>query len=164
VKTEYDPSVISYEQLLNAFWSGHYPEYMAISQQYRSAVFYVNDAQKKTAVKSMQEQEALSGHKLYTSIEMLREFYVAEDYHQKYYLRNTNGLRGEMYAIYPDGQDLMNSTVAARINGYAAGYGNLDTLESQIDQFGLSEDGKEILRQIASRGLIPGCPVNAQLQ
>jgi len=55
---------------------------------------------------------------------------------------------GEFRVIYPETADFVNSTTAARVNGYLAGYGTSQALEGEIDSFGLSEAGVRKLRQI----------------
>jgi len=156
---DYNPAVISYEQLLEAFWSGHNPVYSAGSNQYRSVIFYISEEQQKLAVESKEKEEAMQRKPVFTGIEALTQFYPAEDYHQKYYLRDRPELSREMSAIYPNPQDFMNSTAVARLNGYSAGYGSEDLLQKQIGQLGLSESGQKRLLDFADFGLLPGCPV-----
>lgn len=91
VLVEFDPSVVSYEKLLDVFWSIHDPTQRDqqgpdIGTQYRSAIFYHNKRQKAAALKSKQLLE-LSGkfkRPIATEIVPASEFYPAEDYHQKY--------------------------------------------------------------------------------
>lgn len=96
---------------------------------------------------------------LYTDIEPYGNFYVAEDYHQKYNLRQVSLLANELYAIYPNPADFRDSTAAARLNGYSVGYGNMNVLLKTIGSLGLSEAGKNDLLQIVGDSLTPGCPV-----
>jgi peptide-methionine (S)-S-oxide reductase len=159
VEAEYDPSVVTYEQLLAAFWNSHDATYPPYSSQYRSAVFYTTDQQRDLANESRQAEEARLGQTLYTDIARSSGFYVAEDDHQKYYLRQTSDLAKAMYAIYPDPADFRDSTAAARLNGYLAGYGDSETLKNNIDKLGLSESGKLELLQMTSSGLTHACPV-----
>lgn len=159
VQVDYNPTVISYEQLLAAFWSSHDPTIRGYPEQYRPAIFYTIDQQKILANESKQAEETKLGKTIYTAIEPYTNFYVAEDYHQKYYLRNTLGVVEALFSIYPNPADFRDSTAVARLNGYVGGYGDLDTLQRNLDTFGLSESGKKELLQIAESGLIPGCPV-----
>jgi peptide-methionine (S)-S-oxide reductase len=76
---------------------------------------------------------------------------VAEDYHQKYRLRGVSVLMAEFEALYPDPAGLVNSTAAARVNGYVGGNGTLNQLEAEIGQLGLSEAGRETLLEIVGR-------------
>ena len=84
---------------------------------------------------------------------------MAEDYHQKYYLRQRlSDLIPELEAIYPDITDFTNSTAVTRLNGYAGGYGSSDNLDEKMELLGLSEKGKEIVRGITDQSLFPACP------
>ncbi|MFC2065705.1 hypothetical protein ACFLUO_01405 [Chloroflexota bacterium] len=61
--------------------------------------------------------------------------------------------------MYPDAKDFVDSTTAARVNGYAGGYGTLATLQEELDSFGLSAAGSNRLLEIADRGLKSGCVI-----
>ncbi len=159
VRVEYDPSIVSYQQLLDAFWSGHYPTETPYSSQYRSAIFYTTEEQKAIAIESKNKEQARLPNPIQTSIEPLTRFYSAEDYHQKFYLQQDTRLMREISAIYPNSEDFVNSTAAARLNGYAGGYGDEATLQRQINSLGLSEAGKQELTEIANSGLKAACPV-----
>jgi len=92
----FDPSVISYSTLLQAFWASHDPTTLNrqgndIGTQYRSVIFYHNSNQKELAEtykKKLNESGAFSAP-IVTEISPFSRFYVAEDYHQNYY--NLNG-------------------------------------------------------------------------
>ncbi len=91
VEVEYDPSVVSYETLARLFFETHDPTQVNrqgpdIGTQYRSAVFYANDEQKKTAEKLIAELKG-KGYDVATRIEPASEFYRAEEYHQDYYAK-----------------------------------------------------------------------------
>ena len=91
VYIEFDPKKISYEDLLKAFWNLHDPTQKDrqgpdVGSQYRSVVFYYNDAQKKSAEKLKAELEKfmnLKG-KIATQIVGAGKFHMAEEYHQRY--------------------------------------------------------------------------------
>lgn len=124
-----------------------------------SIVFYHNEQQRDLAVKSKQQEEQKLGRPIVTEIIPFTEFYLAEDYHQKYYLRQEAGLLKEFFAIYPEIEDFISSTAVARVNGYAGGYGILETLEKELNSLGLSEAGQMRLLKVADRGLVPGCSI-----
>jgi peptide methionine sulfoxide reductase msrA/msrB len=96
VKVVYDPSRITYEQLLQVFWRHVNPtdaggQFVDRGSQYRSAIFYGNEEEQLLAEKSKKELEA-SGHfgqPIVTDILPLGTFYPAEDYHQDYYKKNS---------------------------------------------------------------------------
>jgi peptide-methionine (S)-S-oxide reductase len=158
VQVDYDPGVVSFKQLLEAFWGGHDATLEPYSRQYRSAIFYTDEGQKQLASEFKQAEESRLGRHLYTDILPLTHFYVAEDYHQKFYLKGSE-LANDFYKIYPDPAEFRDSTAAARLNGYMGGYGDPDTIKKNLDQLGLSQSSREILLQAAESNLTPGCPV-----
>ena len=94
---EFDPSVISYDDLLYVFWRTHDPTTLNrqgadVGTQYRSVIFYHDEKQKEVAEKSKKETDAsgLYPNPLVTQIEPFTNFYEAEDYHQDYYNLNPN--------------------------------------------------------------------------
>lgn len=103
VRVVYDPSVITYETLLQTFWEGHDPT-QGMRQgndqgtQYRSGIYYTSDAQKDAAEMS----KALFQHRLMrkgfgvitTELLPAPPFYFAEDYHQQYLAKNPSGYCG----------------------------------------------------------------------
>jgi peptide-methionine (S)-S-oxide reductase len=125
-----------------------------------SIVFYHNEGQRMLAIESKEREEYHSGRSVVTEIMPFSEFYLAEDYHQKYYLSQDPGLMQEFSAIYPDVSDFIDSTAVARVNGYVGGYGTPETLEKELSSLGLSEAGKMRLLEIADRGLVSGCAVS----
>lgn len=93
VQMTYDPSIISYEKLLEIFWSIHDPTQLDrqgpdIGTQYRSVIFYHTKEQKKIAEKSKQKQSKIIKKEIVTEITPAKEFYPAEEYHQKYLEKN----------------------------------------------------------------------------
>jgi len=145
--------------LLEVFWDSHHPTAQPYSRQYMSIVFYHNEEQRRLAIESKECEESRSGLSVITEIIPFSEFYLAEDYHQKYYLRQEAGLLKEFRAIYPEIEDFISSTAVARVNGYVGGYGTPETLEKEPNSLGLSEAGNMRLLEIADRGLVPGCAV-----
>jgi methionine-S-sulfoxide reductase len=150
IQIDYDPAQISYEELLEVFWTSHSPAVRPWSRQYATLIFYHDEEQKRLAVESQERKEAETGKDFYTEIVSFSEFYLAEDYHQKYRLRQVDELMAEFEAIYPDSADFVNSTAAARVNGYVGGHGTLASLEAEIDDLGLSATGQEKLRDLVS--------------
>ena len=99
----YDPSVISYDELLAAFWTMHDPTQLNrqgndVGTQYRSVIFYHNNEQKQKAEeykKKLNEEKAYNAP-VVTEISPYTQFYIAEDYHQNYY--NENG--SQPYCVF----------------------------------------------------------------
>lgn len=93
----YDPSVVSYEQLLEVFWHTHNPttknrQGADVGPQYRSVIFYHNDEQKQIAEQSLKktDESDLWEDPIVTEIEPLSNYSKAENYHQNYYENNPN--------------------------------------------------------------------------
>ena len=91
VEIIYDPTQITYKELLNVFWDNHDPTTLNrqgpdMGEQYRSVIFYQNPQQKKDAEESKAEQQSSGrfSRKIVTAIEAAKTFYMAEDYHQQY--------------------------------------------------------------------------------
>ncbi len=102
VQIRFDPSKISYEELLNVFWKQIDPadpggQFADRGSQYKTAIFYHNEKQRKIALRSkeMLERTGKFSRKIATEIIKAREFYRAEEYHQDYYKKNP--MRYEMY-------------------------------------------------------------------
>ena len=99
----FDPKQISYGDLLKVFWENHDPTQGMrqggdVGTQYRSGIYYYDDAQKEAAERTRdvyQQQLTEAGHgKITTEILPAPEFYYAEDYHQQYLSKNPDGYCG----------------------------------------------------------------------
>jgi len=148
VEVVYDPSKISYEELLAVFWSNTNAYTRSLTRQYMSAIFYYTDTQKTLARERY--HEISQNKKVHVEILKMETFYPAEDYHQKYFLQQKSALMRE-FQVYSDIQDFIESTAATRLNGYIGGCGTLTQLQKEIDQYGLSEEGKKILLQLVQK-------------
>ena len=151
IQIDYDPDRISYGQLLDVFWSSHDPTSRSWSAQYKAVIFYHDQTQQRLAVETRDRLSDQLGRKIHTEIIPYARFYVAEDYHQKYRLRGNRDFLREIQAIYPDDTDMMNSTAAARLNGYLAGYGSRDEVREQAPNLGLSPESQARLLKMIER-------------
>lgn len=104
VQVVYDPSKITFDELLEVFWQTHDPTTLNrqgndVGPQYRSAIFYHNDEQKKKAemYKAELNQSGAFNKPIVTEISPFDKFYVAENYHQDYY--NNNGSQPYCYYV-----------------------------------------------------------------
>jgi len=129
-----------------------------------SIVFYHNDEQRRLTIESKEREESRLERSIVTEIIPFSGFFLAEDYHQKYYLRQELDLVKELNAIYPYISDFIDSTAVARVNGYVGGYGTLPKLDEELSSLGLSASGRNKLLEIADRGLVPGCPLTYPTQ
>lgn len=97
IQLEYDPTIVSYEELLMIFWNNHDPTTLNqqgpdIGEQYRSAVFFHNQEQETIAInlKEKLQNAAIKkfGKKIVTQIIPAKKFFRAEEYHQRYLEKN----------------------------------------------------------------------------
>ena len=95
VQVHFDPNIVSYRDLLNVFFAIHDPTTLNrqgadTGTQYRSAIFYHDDEQKKVAEELIKELDAqkIWDRPLVTQVTKLDKFYMAEDYHQEYFANN----------------------------------------------------------------------------
>ena len=89
VKLEFDPEIITYENILEFFFTIHDPTTLNsqgpdFGTQYRSEIFYLNDNQKKIAEKILNDTNEILSGKVVTKISLLKNYCPAEEYHQKY--------------------------------------------------------------------------------
>lgn len=97
IRVTYDPTVISYEDLLTVFFGSHDPttpnrQGNDVGEQYRSVIFYSTDDEKIVAEKLINDvQKSLTdGTQVVTQVLPLEKFYAAEDYHKDYFKKNTS--------------------------------------------------------------------------
>lgn len=145
---DFDPSVISYGELLDVFWASHDPRERPWKRQYMSAIFTRSDEQKKLAIGTRSREAARRNGRIYTEIVPASRFTLAEEYHQKYMLRGRSELMKEYEAMYPSFSDFLASRAVTRVNGYAAGNGTCDSLRGELDGLGLSPAGRKRLEDI----------------
>jgi len=102
VEVTFDPSVVTYEELLDLFWNIHDPTTLNRQgpdhgTQYRSAIFYVNEKQRDAALGSRRKMEALGAfgrRRIVTQMVRASTFYRAEEYHQRYFEKNEGATCG----------------------------------------------------------------------
>jgi len=97
IEVEYNPEVISFEELLLIFFKTHNPTTLNrqgndVGTQYRSAIFYTDDEQKATAEAMIKQLDAegIFDHKIVTQVVPVETFYKAEGYHQDYFNNNSS--------------------------------------------------------------------------
>ena len=96
-RIEYDPAIVTYDQILNVFWQAHDPTTVNrqgndVGTQYRSVIYYHNDQQKVIAdnSKASADRSKYWSEPIVTEIERLENYSEAEDYHHNYYNNNPN--------------------------------------------------------------------------
>jgi methionine-S-sulfoxide reductase len=89
VKLDFDPKIISYEEILKYFFKIHDPTTLNFQgpdfgTQYRSEIFYFNDQQKEISEKIIKEENVKFSGKIVTKVSLVKNYCPAEEYHQKY--------------------------------------------------------------------------------
>lgn len=137
LEIDYDPTVISFKDLLDLFWNNHeYGLTTPMKRQYASLILYHDDDQRLIAEASkLEEQERRAPEVIATGIAPKENFYAAEAYHQKYRLQGHKDLAASLN-LNP--QLLQSSYVATKLNGYLAGVGGIEQFKSEVDTMGLT--------------------------
>ena len=148
VEIDFDPTTISFEEILLHFWRNHYPnrdQYKG--QQYVSSLRYHNEQQLQIIdqVKMKMEQEL--GEPIETEITLLEHFTLAEQRHQKYYLKRYPKALGQLELFYSSEESLVDSTFAARLNGFVKGFGTRDQIVTEIQGWQVDENARQQLIQ-----------------
>jgi methionine-S-sulfoxide reductase len=147
VQVDYDPEKITYRRLLDILWDSHTYTRQTTSTQYKNAIFYHNEAQRQQAAASRKALEQRTGRTVQTDILPVNSFTLAEDYHQKYLL--THSVLKSFLNRYQEHRiDIVNSTAAARLNGYAGGNGTRQQLLREIHLLGLENSEKKGLEKL----------------
>lgn len=127
VQIAYDPQIISYAQLMDVFFFLHDPTQLNrqgndIGTQYRSVIFYKDDAEKTKAEEAMKKSEASGKYsgKYVTQITKLEKFWPAEQYHQGYYQANPT-------------QPYCSAVVGPKIAKFKKHFGELGMLRPEVD-------------------------------
>ncbi|MBA3009753.1 MAG: peptide-methionine (S)-S-oxide reductase [Proteobacteria bacterium] len=150
VQVDFDPKKITYRQVLDIFWKSHnYTQQTGITQ-YKNAIFYHNAEQRQEAVANKDALELSTSKTVQTDIVPLKSFTLAEDYHQKYLLKHSalNHLLDKFYIRHAD---LVDSTAATRLNGYAGQNGTKAQLSRELQSLGVGEDGKKVLKKLVGK-------------
>jgi methionine-S-sulfoxide reductase len=160
IQIDYDPGKITYRELLGVFWKGHTPVYRSWSRQYAAIIFYHNEEQKKLAEESRARVASGLRGTVFTEIVPYTGFTLAEDYHQKHSLQHYPEFMQELRRVYTSNREFVDSTAAARLNGYLGGEGSYEALDEELDSLGLSPARKETLREMVRRRTgSAACPV-----
>lgn len=144
VQVDFDPARITYARLLERYFAEPTCGASIGLRQYRSAIFYADETQRRLADEA-RRQYARGRH---VDVEPLRHFYLAEDYHQKYYLRQSP-LASDFLRLYPNESDFVNSTAVARANAFEGGAATLENVTRDLPRMGLTPQAQDALRRLA---------------
>ena len=142
LQVDFDPDVLSFADVMALVFKGHDPTRGHFSRQYMAGVWCADDTQLEIALRAGNDAAREAGGKLVTVVEPLDRFYRAEDYHQKHRLRRERDLTAELVARYGSDRAMVDSTAAARINGWLRGYRD----KALVAALGLSSESEALLR------------------
>lgn len=140
LQVDFDPKVISFEEVVELFWNNHNPLRRGFSRQYMAAVWYHDESQREIIDTTRDSMASRLGQTVQTPVLPLDVFYLAEGYHQKYRLQQSPSLLKHFARMYSDADAFVNSTVAARLNGFLYGYGSKELFERECDGYGIPVD------------------------
>ncbi|PSL34383.1 peptide-methionine (S)-S-oxide reductase [Planomicrobium soli] len=152
VEVDFDPAILSYEDMLLHFWRNHYPNRDNYKgRQYISLLRYHNSRQKAAIDKIKKQMEKELGETIETDIAPFTSFTLAEERHQKYYLKRYPKALDQLEDLYPTANLLVNSTFAARLNGFVKGYGTREELKEEIAGWPIDEQHRQFLIEVLFR-------------
>ncbi len=105
-----------------------------------SLLLYYNEEQYQTANAVKEEIENAEGESIQTEIASFQGFTKAEDYHQKYYLKRFPQAIAHLSRLFTDHQEMVNSTLAARLNGLVKGYGTMEDIKRDLTNWELTRE------------------------
>ncbi|WP_141505401.1 peptide-methionine (S)-S-oxide reductase MsrA [Paenibacillus luteus] len=137
VQLEFLPSVIRLEEILVRFWDGHKPaninDYKG--RQYQSLLLNADERQREAVEQVLQQRKEQGKGEPDTEIVPYSAFHRAEERHQKYYLKRYPDAMEKLSRIYATEAELVDSTIAARLNGLAKGYTSLERVLLELPQW-----------------------------
>lgn len=178
VTIHFDPSEISYKQILQIFWNNH-SFTTRVKRRYTSLILYHSDVQKTIARKSMEKESIkCTPQQIITNISRAGPFYPAEEWdknlhkifwtifflfsqyifshHQKFRLQANKDF---VKTLQLNSELLLTSYVAAKLNGFLGGYGGIEEFEKQVEYFGLTSSQENIIREhlLKNTNVGPSC-------
>ncbi len=146
VELDFQPDKVSLDQLLQLFWKSHNPNRKTYKdRQYISILFFRDPIQQEQMLAVKNKMEVHIQKKIHTEIVAFSNFTLAEDYHQKYYLKRYPNAMKRLLEFYPTVESFHNSTLAARLNGFVKGYGSLAKIRDELKTWEISKVEQEKL-------------------
>jgi peptide-methionine (S)-S-oxide reductase len=150
LEVDFNPGIITFEEILDVFWNHHNPininDYKG--RQYMSLILYRDVLQQEAIHHAIRKRKEQGKGEPETEIAPYCGFYLAEDRHQKYYLKKYSDAIEKLNTVYLSHTDLVNGTLAARLNGLAKGYTSLERIRSEIRQWQTSQENREMMTDL----------------
>ncbi len=149
VEIVFDPKIISLEKIVHHFWTIHKPNRSNYKgRQYLSIILCEDSSQLQLVKKIKNELEVKLGEPIQTEIASLNKFSLAEEKHQKYYLKRYSKALESLLDYYSSHDSFMNSTLVARLNGFVKGYCSLSDIKNEITSSTMAEEKKAKLTSL----------------
>lgn len=147
---EFDPEILAYQEILTIFWQNHdaAKDRFYKERQYISLLLYHSEEQKMIAQQIKTEQEKILGKEIQTEFQPYTAFYRAENRHQKYFLKRFPKAMDSLLPLFPNDTAFVDSTIAARLNGFVREFGTLKDIKSEIPYWGLHSDSERTLNEL----------------
>ncbi len=148
IQIDYDPAKVRYEDLLAIFFAEHDACEAPWKRQYASGIFFHDATQESIARAALAAWRNPDGAKPVSEVGAA-VFVTAEDYHQKYYLRQTRPLGDPLRKLFGASESAFReSTAVARVNGYLAGHGTAADLTRELPDLGLGATERAFLLEL----------------
>jgi methionine-S-sulfoxide reductase len=151
VQVIFDPTRVTYRELLDVFAGAHNPSSPKWKRQYISAIYYSDNIQQDEALKWRADYEDKRKRKVNTEIAQAGTFFLAEGYHQKYYLQRRPDLVRELKAIFGAEDYLIVSSAATVLNAFVGDELNASELKRALGALNLPADKLDYLLELAIR-------------
>ena len=150
LEIDFDPEVICYSDILTLFWDSHdaVKDRNYKGRQYLSLLFYHNSEQQKIADEVKIKWEKKYNKQIQTELLPYTHFYRAEDHHQKYFMKRYPKALEAVSNLFPTYTDYIDSTIAARLNGFVREYGLLSDIKKELEFWGLNDSEKHTLQKL----------------
>ncbi|SFT12921.1 peptide-methionine (S)-S-oxide reductase [Paenibacillus sp. BC26] len=151
VEIEFDPAIVRLETILALFWNNHNPANINNYRDrlYNSLVLYRDKAQLSVIQEVMKSRGEQGKGVPATEYMPYTVFYPAEDRHQKYFLKRFPDAIAKLRTLFPTDDELTQATLAARLNGIAKGFANMDQIIQEIRTWPIGrEEQEEIIHLI----------------
>ncbi|GBF77998.1 peptide-methionine (S)-S-oxide reductase [Paenibacillus sp. 598K] len=145
VQVDYDPALIGYDQLLEAFWERHNPDNLLDykGNQYRSLILYHTE-QQRMAIEAQRQRIGEQGRSVAaTAVLPCTSWHPAEERHQKYYLKRYPDAYRRALELYGSETALTDGSLAARLNGIAKGFASAERLRDELASWPISVEERE---------------------
>jgi len=152
LQIEFDPIAAPFETWLERFWTSHDWSRRDRRSQYRAILLCENQEQHDKALASIEALEH-GGKEVGTEVLVGLPFWRAEDYHQKWKLRQQADLFADLAEAYPCESEALDSVAATKLNALVAGHLDEGQLRRQLRQFGLTPTGLAAMRSFVPRRL-----------